>query len=344
MLKPGIHFGLSVAEYHADPAFSQSGIKTMAISPLQYWDEYINPKKEPKNSTYEMEIGKAFEALLLEPLRFKEEYVEALKLPEYALRTVDDLKGYLREKGEKVTGTKAELTDRIINIDPDAPLADRMEHEFMNAHAGKTIVKSDDWQNIHTMADKYRKHPDSGLLLGGKVAYQVGVVWLEDDVRMKALIDVLRPNCRYDLKTFSNSRRKNIEALVAETITRDYMMQAYTHTRGLYMAIEAIRQRKAGVYGSYDKDFLRELVAFPPEQSVFGFAFVESSRPYNITHRYVGCAGDTLIWNKTEIDYITAVNMYRECMAKFGTENEWRPQTEAKIITDNDVPAYVMSR
>lgn len=344
MLKPGIHFGLSAAEYHADPAFSQSGIKTMAISPLQFWDEYINPKREPRASTYEMEIGKAFEALLLEPNRFREEYVEALTLPHYALRTVDDLKGFLREKGEKVTGTKAELTERIIAIDPDAPLAERMEQEFMNAHAGKTIVKSDDWENIHTMAEKYRQHPDSHLLLGGKVAYQVGIVWLEDGVRMKALIDVLRPNFRYDLKTFSNSRRKNIEHLVAETITRDYMMQAYTHTRGLYLAIEAIRQRKAGVYGSYDKEFLRELVAFPLEESVFGFAFVESSRPYNIAHRFVGCAGDTLIWNKTEVDYVAAVNMYRECMEKFGIENEWRPNSGAKIITDNDVPAYVMSR
>lgn len=73
-IAPGIYYDLSAEEYHADPALSSSGIKTLLKSPLKYWHSSpLNPDRKSEDSQA-MKMGRAFHTMLLEPEKFREEF------------------------------------------------------------------------------------------------------------------------------------------------------------------------------------------------------------------------------------------------------------------------------
>lgn len=77
---PGIYFGLSNEEYHADPAISSSGIKKLLKSPLEYWHESpLNPSREKQAATPSMKFGTAYHTLVLEPEKFDYEVIPNTK-------------------------------------------------------------------------------------------------------------------------------------------------------------------------------------------------------------------------------------------------------------------------
>jgi hypothetical protein len=69
--EPGLYFGMSDEIYHRLPAFSNTGIKQMAASPLLFWSKarWMNPDYEeraPKNGEDHFDTGHAYEARILE--------------------------------------------------------------------------------------------------------------------------------------------------------------------------------------------------------------------------------------------------------------------------------------
>lgn len=66
-LEPGVYVGLSMEEYHNDPAIGSSGIKALNISPEEYWfNSPLNPDREPYDSNA-AKVGRAYHAMVLEP-------------------------------------------------------------------------------------------------------------------------------------------------------------------------------------------------------------------------------------------------------------------------------------
>lgn len=67
--EPGLYFGISNDDYHADPALSSSGIKILLRSPEEYHYHYI-AKTDPDPDTVATKFGTAYHTFVLEPEAF----------------------------------------------------------------------------------------------------------------------------------------------------------------------------------------------------------------------------------------------------------------------------------
>ena len=66
--------GMSNADYHAHASLSSSAIKVFNRSPLHYWQAYLNPAREVKESSKSMNLGSLVHTLFLEPEQYDAEY------------------------------------------------------------------------------------------------------------------------------------------------------------------------------------------------------------------------------------------------------------------------------
>lgn len=74
-LNPGLYLGLPEDDYHSDPAISYSNMKSLLVSPGEYWASSVhNPNRAEKQETDPMAIGKKYHCLLLEPDEFYKRY------------------------------------------------------------------------------------------------------------------------------------------------------------------------------------------------------------------------------------------------------------------------------
>ena len=53
------------AQYHSGPGISKSMLDAIAVSPLNYWDQYINPKREPREFKHCLAVGDGTHKLVL---------------------------------------------------------------------------------------------------------------------------------------------------------------------------------------------------------------------------------------------------------------------------------------
>ncbi|MDT9105829.1 PD-(D/E)XK nuclease-like domain-containing protein, partial [Escherichia coli] len=109
----------------------------------------------------------AFHMLVLEPHLFDESYVLPLVLPDDALSTIDDLKAALKDAGEKVSGTKPELIERLKAVRPDAKIADELKQRYAASNAGRTIITIEERDQLYAMRDAVMAHPAANALLTG---------------------------------------------------------------------------------------------------------------------------------------------------------------------------------
>ena len=96
---------------NADDRTEISGhdLNTVFQQSLAHW------KYGEKKQTKPMEFGLVSHAIILDHERFNAEYCKDLDVEEYpdALVTSNDLKAWLKNRGQKVSGAKAELIERI---------------------------------------------------------------------------------------------------------------------------------------------------------------------------------------------------------------------------------------
>lgn len=121
-------------QYHSAPGISKSHLDCInEKSPKHYWHKYINPEREPYQPTPAMQIGTAIHTLILEPNLVDETIVRGLEI------------------------------DRRSNENK------RRWAEFEQEHAGKIILKNDDYDHVLRVRDAVHAHPiASGLLTGGR--------------------------------------------------------------------------------------------------------------------------------------------------------------------------------
>jgi len=181
-MKPGVYSDISNAAYHSGPGESKSLLDLVAISPVHYRAREVaandnQPRPEP---TAAMRIGSAFHALLLEPAVFEEEYCRELIAPEDALVTIDDLKSALKDAGEKVSGTKPELIERLKAVRPDAVILEDLKANYAKANAGRIILKAEECDQLYRMRDAVMAHPAAkALMTGAKMVTERSVYWTD---------------------------------------------------------------------------------------------------------------------------------------------------------------------
>jgi len=154
---------LSNPEYQEYPAVSGSGLATI------YKQSPAHFKYQPKETTKALTFGIAAHAIILEPEAFAAEFVRDVDAEQYpdALVTQQHMKDWLKERGQKVSGTKPDLTARILELEPDTHILDSIRAEFAAANEDKTIVPPVDFGAITTMRAVIMQDEQMATMLNG---------------------------------------------------------------------------------------------------------------------------------------------------------------------------------
>lgn len=133
--------GMPNADYHAFPAVSKSGLDLIDRSPAHY--RYA-PARE---STRAMVIGTAIHTALLEPERFKDEYL--------LLRETSD-----RRASEYKQAIKTHSEDQVL-VSHEAANVEGMQEMVYANHDARAVLELDGWREISLFATC----PRTGLFL-----------------------------------------------------------------------------------------------------------------------------------------------------------------------------------
>jgi hypothetical protein len=210
--EPGVYLGLSDEDYFAAPALGSSDMKALYLDPESWWWDH-SPKsplaKGEEADPAAVALGRAIHMALLEGMeRYEGHYVVKPHLSDHegALVDMEDLRDWLRHRDMKVGGTKEELTARILDHDPDAPVwsaivGDAIEGRIpMSATADARIRLT---RRFIERDEELVCELDPGLS-------EVAVFWRDETTGalMRAKFDRLTPVRPWDLKSFT--RRRNV--------------------------------------------------------------------------------------------------------------------------------------
>lgn len=254
-------------QYHAGLGISKSKLDAIAISPLEYWDRYINPEPAPHDADKDcFKVGDGTHKLILEPGTFEQTYGVAFDKSAFpdALDSGDQLKEACRKEGLMVSGTKADLIARLMN-EADYP-ADRFAEMLKRQHeeklAGKLLIKADDYRDMLMSIDAMIRHPWAGGLLAGAHTEQ-SFFWTDEDGLLR--------KCRTDLITADGE-------WVGDVKTTDDVSEAgFGRT---------IIKRRYHVQAAWYLDILNALYGSDAPR---GFAFIaaQKKRPYDVAVHWV---------------------------------------------------------
>jgi hypothetical protein len=309
---------MSEQEYRQAPGLSNSAMKDLAVSPLRFWHRQINPNRPQDEPTPEMQLGTALHCAVLEPEEFDSRYACEVIPPENCLETIEDLRGFLRNRGVVPKGTrKAEIIEMVQSEAPDVPILDVLISQHARKNAGKLIFKLDDWMRIAGMAESLRSEPRvCELLSEGEAEVPMFATDPETGITLKARMDWVRNDCTVDLKTFTQKRGKSIDQSIADAIFYEaYYRQAFTY----------------GLIRGWPATWSGEFV----------LVFVESEPPHEVRLRALrpkNYGEPNLYWERARVEVRGLIRTYDECMTQFGL-SPWRYAQDVTALADEEMPA-----
>jgi len=174
-MEPGVYGEISNSDYHSGPGISKSGLDLIRRSPAHY--QYAISADNDNQPTPAQQIGTAFHTLLLEPHLFDEQYALPCEMPLDALVTTDDLKAALKECGEKVSGNKPELIERLKAVRPDVIIADEIKQSYAVQNAGRIIIPHETNSQLWAMREAVMAHPAASKLMSVPGKAEQSVYW-----------------------------------------------------------------------------------------------------------------------------------------------------------------------
>ena len=351
-LGEGLYFGLDEARYHADVALGSGSIRELAMCPIYYWvDSWMNPLRTERAETDALLYGRALHCLVLEgPAAFQARYApipDAEAHPD-AYTTMDGIKAALKDAGAKVSGSKAEISARLKEVDPTATFLDEIVEAF---HAdcqerGVTALKAELYSELIQVAS---------FILGDtrvRAAFQggrpeVSLFWEQDGVRMKARLDYVRLGKRdrkpigvvTDLKSFSNVLDMPPERAVIRAIANTRLdVQAAAYFEGIKRIPEFVKSGKVFGAEGINPDWITALGSVEPADWQWYWCFYEKGSPISLlrsTHM------ESPLLAAARMDLARALDAYRDNMAAFGTQ--WRfvdPMADINVSLE-DMPKWL---
>ncbi len=352
--EPGIYLGMPFEEYLADPSLSNSGIQDLRVSPLTYWvNSVLNPNREP-DDTEAKDTGSAFHKRILEGKEaFEAAYAPKLEREDYpnALKSGDELKAYCETLQLKKSGTLAELSARIREVDAVVELWTEIEAEHLKRHEGKEFLSKSLIERIQLAASFLESSPETAPLFTGGFP-EVSVFWIDETtgVRMKARFDYLTLDTITDLKTFSNSQGKPLaEAVTSAIASYGYGTQAVIYLDAVQQAKRMLREQGFAAvhlgerYASAAFDFegwFKQLAAARDHR--FVFVFQESGRVPNIAIRQF--SRNMNFYDISAFTYEFMLRRYRECMDRWGPSVPWAEPPTVEELADEDFPLWAFNK
>jgi exodeoxyribonuclease VIII len=164
-MEPGI-YDTSNEAYHPGPGVSRSALLEFKRSPYHYWYKYKNPDYIPESPTPAQILGSALHMAILEPKKFKEQFVI---LPKVDKRT--------QAGAEKWKQLQEEIGNRSILTEAQYEELQAMKASFEENTLAVQLIK-----NAQIEQSIYWNDPDTGILC-------------------KCRPDILHNNLVVDLKT-----------------------------------------------------------------------------------------------------------------------------------------------
>lgn len=302
-------------QYHSGPGISKSKLDAIAISPLNYWDKYINPDREPEEFKHCFAIGDGTHRIVLEPGTFEEKYAVGFDKSAYpnALDTTADMKAELAKGMFMQSGTKPELMQRLIE-EADYP-ADNIMMYLQQKHAAaiadKIEIPAKDYKNMMGMLAAINSHHTAaGILQGASV--EQSFYWTDDH-------GVLR-KCRTDAISANGQ-------FVVDLKTTDFDVSASAFGR-------TIMQRRYEVQAAWYLDILQALYGKDAPQT-FVFVVVQKSRPFDVSVQY-------LTREQIDIGRILYLNDYTRLL-ECERDNYW-PGMDGGEVLQAELPGYHMMK
>lgn len=257
---------ISNEAYHSGPGVSKSKLDAIAVSPLNYWDQFINPNREPREYKHCFAVGDGTHKLVLEPGTFENTYAVGFDKTAYpdALNTADDMKKVLSENGLMISGAKPELARRLVEEAgyPRDKILMFLEEEHRRSIAGKIEMPASDYKNMMGMLRAVNNHHTAGALLRGAETEQ-SFYWIDED-------GVLR-KCRTDAITYNGQWVLDLKT------TDDVSEEGFGKT---------IQYRRYDVQGAWYLDILRALYGSDAPRG-FAFIAVQKTRPFDVAVHYL---------------------------------------------------------
>jgi len=263
-MQEGIYFNLSDEEYHAAHALSTSGIKTLNISGLKYWQEYLNPKRE-RTTTAAMAFGKASHKFNLENDAFFDDYAFAPNKADYeqVLDTQKDMQEYCDTNGINYAPShnKAKLAEAIKQSGSTATIWFEVLERFENENEGKIILNANDAERLTEARETFLMYEQLKDTFTGGYA-EVSIFIKVHDIMFKCRIDYMTAHEDIDYKTFSNSLSKRIEKAVFEAIQYQmYNVQYFFYSQVMKEVAARLRKGNFPIHGNVAPEFIEALKA-----------------------------------------------------------------------------------
>jgi hypothetical protein len=347
-LAPGIYFGLSEDEYHAQPAGSTSGIKNAHCSPIDFYvNSWLKPVSEDDADEKEkiaFTVGKAYHKRILEGRgAFYAVYAAQVDPADHpdALRTVAHLTMWLDENEivYKKSAAKPALIQHVLDADPLTEIWDDVVSKHGAANAGKTLLPSRTIVRLEIAAAMIERHPDlKGYFHSGYP--EVSLFWTceKTGLPMKARMDYLRIGRISDLKTVSNPMGKRFEIACTSAIAgRGYYIQAAVYQEGLAAVKRLILAHGMGVvHGDCDHDWVAHLASSPVPR--FTFVFMQSG-PAPVTLG-INFSNGLMAYGIGENIALDAKRTIASYCAEYGAD-WWIMATPTIELEDTALPAYI---
>ena len=206
-----IYDNLKQEEYFNVEALSYSGLKLILKSPLHF-------KNSPYIESAAMNLGSAVHCALLEPERFKEEYILV--------------------EGDGRTKAVKELLAQIEND-------------------GKKAIKATDYNTIINIKQAISENKTASELLNTPGRSEVAIIIDENDIKLKGKIDRLTENnIIIDIKTTTDASptsflksiykyKYNLQALFYQRLIKS---ETGKNTKFYFIAVETVQPYGVGVY------------------------------------------------------------------------------------------------
>ncbi len=252
---------LSNNDYHSMPGISKSMLDMIAVSPLAYWDHFINPDREPPEYRHCFVVGDGTHKLVLEPGTFAQTYAVDFDKTAHpdALDTLADLKKACSDRGLMTSGTKPELVERLIvegEFPPDKIML-LLEQNHRRTMEGRIPIKAREYKDMMASLARIEADPDASALIRN-AAIEQSFFWTDEAGTLR--------KCRPDLIT------SNGQCIVDFKTTDDVSPEGFGKT---------IVKRRYHVQAAWYFDILRALYGDAAPE-VFVFIAAQKTRPYDI--------------------------------------------------------------
>jgi len=285
----GIYFDLPAEVYHAVPRLSASALQKLLVSAGTFWrGSWLDPDRpEPdEDSTKAQILGRAYHTARLEPHLFESSYVRALdkaEFPSDTLFTGTEMGAELAAMGLVKSGSVGEQADRLAAAGCAKPLWHIALRQWEEERGDRIPIPANFYDDIVRDMERIRSVPDVAELLQGGAA-EVSIFWTDErGMRLKARLDYLKATGWSDLKTFDNSRGKELEQTLV-----DFFRFNRCHVQAAQYrdAVDAIRSRSITVIeGSAEQRAMIDALVSLREEPACWYIFVEKNGVPNVLAR-----------------------------------------------------------